>query len=472
MKSIVRDDIISLDNYVACEFKYKPYIELLYQSGGYCFLDQFKKLIEGGTSIIKGMQEHNLVGLENINNCYKYIYLTDTATKYIELRESDKDYSDIKKNRIVAKKFKKNPTQKQLFISAFRFHLINSGDTKLIKSEVYDSFYTYILKNTFNQNINKISIDNFFESREEQIKNLNDLIDKKNIEVENYKKYFVSILKDIEVKEVRSNLNDLLIKKQQVEKEIEIISSKLIKQGLEQLKHTLQMIELEIQITQARNLEYSKIKVNQEEFMNPLNHEINELVKKRNDINSKITGVSNIIAEKVNPSFEELKRKITTLIDISKVIPRIKGDELEFNIFDCGNFSTGYVYAKHIKSLVLDKYPYKNIKVIIYSYADHRATNLLSELEKIQKDRAAAKTKVDKYLLFVQNHNGSVSETSPEYYKSSMKLLNDIPIFEIEVRDELFYINKYLNNISKVDRAIKQKDKKAIAELADKLKMI
>ena len=41
MRAIVRDDIIKLESYVDAEFKYKKYIEILNDCGGYCFLDQF-----------------------------------------------------------------------------------------------------------------------------------------------------------------------------------------------------------------------------------------------------------------------------------------------------------------------------------------------------------------------------------------------------------------------------------------------
>ena len=107
MKAIVRDDIIALDSFVAAEFKYKEYLELLMKSGNYCFLDQFKKQIPSGESIVKGMIENNLLGTENLNNSYKYIYLSDTAMKYLYLRTSEEDFSKVKKNRISVKKVNK-----------------------------------------------------------------------------------------------------------------------------------------------------------------------------------------------------------------------------------------------------------------------------------------------------------------------------------------------------------------------------
>ena len=91
MKSIVRDDIISLESFVAAEFKYKYYLETLMKSGNYCFLDQFKRFIKNGQAFVNGMIEHNLLALENINKNYKYIYLTDTAMKYLYLRDSEED---------------------------------------------------------------------------------------------------------------------------------------------------------------------------------------------------------------------------------------------------------------------------------------------------------------------------------------------------------------------------------------------
>lgn len=97
MKAIVRDDIISLDSFVAAEFKYKAYLEMIMKAGNYCFLDQFKKLIPSGQTIVNGMIENNLIGMENINKNYKYIYLSDTAMKYLYLRNSEEDFSKVKK---------------------------------------------------------------------------------------------------------------------------------------------------------------------------------------------------------------------------------------------------------------------------------------------------------------------------------------------------------------------------------------
>ena len=45
MKAIVRDDIIALNSFVAAEFKYKIYLEMIMKAGNYCFLDQFKRFI-------------------------------------------------------------------------------------------------------------------------------------------------------------------------------------------------------------------------------------------------------------------------------------------------------------------------------------------------------------------------------------------------------------------------------------------
>ena len=125
MKAIVRDDIISLDSFVAAEFKYKYYLELLMKAGNYCFLDQFKTLIKSGQTIIKGMEENNLIATENLNKNYKYVYLTDTAMKYLYLRDDEKIIQTLQ-NRISVKKVNKNPTEKQLLSSAYKFHFFSN----------------------------------------------------------------------------------------------------------------------------------------------------------------------------------------------------------------------------------------------------------------------------------------------------------------------------------------------------------
>jgi hypothetical protein len=144
MKAIVRNDIISLSSFVVAEFKYKEYLEMIMKAGNYCFLDQFKRFIESGQTIVNGMIENNLIATENINKNYKYIYLTDTAMKYLYLRDSDEDFLNIKKNRISVRNVEKNPTEKQLISSVYKFHLLAQGEELIDKESILKPIEDYI----------------------------------------------------------------------------------------------------------------------------------------------------------------------------------------------------------------------------------------------------------------------------------------------------------------------------------------
>jgi len=132
MIAMVRDDIISLDSFVQAKFKYEKYLLLLKNAGNYCFLDQFKRLFEKGETIAKNMEELNLIKTETLNNNYKYIYLTDTAMKYIILKDDPKDYTSVVKNKISVLKVNKYPSEKVLMSSALKFELIANGKGQMI----------------------------------------------------------------------------------------------------------------------------------------------------------------------------------------------------------------------------------------------------------------------------------------------------------------------------------------------------
>ncbi|MGK0469516.1 hypothetical protein, partial [Clostridium sp.] len=135
MKAEVRDDIISLDSFVQAKFKYEKYLLLLKNAGNYCFLDQFKRLFEKGETIAKNMEELSLIKTGTLNNNYKYVYLTDTAMKYLILKDDPKDYTGIVKNKISVLKVNKYPSEKVLMSAALKFEIIANGKNSLIIKE-------------------------------------------------------------------------------------------------------------------------------------------------------------------------------------------------------------------------------------------------------------------------------------------------------------------------------------------------
>lgn len=130
MKAMVRDDIIALETFVVLRFKYEKYIEMLYDCGGYCFVDQFIKFFGGenkGRYLVEQLEKNGLIKTKFFNN-YKYCYLTDASIKYVKYKDDPRDFSKMKKADIPVKKISSNPTDKVLFSSALKFSLMQRMD--------------------------------------------------------------------------------------------------------------------------------------------------------------------------------------------------------------------------------------------------------------------------------------------------------------------------------------------------------
>lgn len=132
MNDLVKDTSNSLADCVDGKYKYEEYIKIIHKAGNYCFLNQFENLIDGGENIISNLKANKLIEIKPLNKRYNYLYLTDTAIKYLELKNSKEGFSDINKN----------PSQKELFSSAYKFHLIvknvDSVDDKSTINELKD----------------------------------------------------------------------------------------------------------------------------------------------------------------------------------------------------------------------------------------------------------------------------------------------------------------------------------------------
>ncbi|MBU3134531.1 hypothetical protein KPL40_19135 [Clostridium gasigenes] len=466
MKAIVRDDIITLSSFVDAEFKYKYYLELLQKVGNYCLLDQFKTLVDGGPHIIKSMQESNLISTEYLNTTYKYIYLTDAAMKYLELRDSEKDFSEMKKNMISVTKIKKNPSQKQLFSSAFKFHLLINGDN-IDKASILNEFEDCLYKQSFKKS--KEYINKHFENDNIQIETLNKNIDKEVDKVNIKINFYNNMINSSEINftnEDYNKRNELKSSKNKLTKELEQAKSKFVKVGVKDLEYKIQIVDNEMKyldikeknfedINKVLNNETEKMKNNIKKFK----EEINKRIKNRNIAKKHIEEILNV-------RYENVKKAISNLYDISKVIARIKGDTLEFIIMDTGSFKTAYGYLKQINSLKKLELPFKNIDIIIYSYADHRALNLYNEFERVKKEKEKSLKSMQEYNLKTK-----YSSTKSDFYIAAEKIVENTPDFNVEIKEDLYYMYKYISIISKLDKSIKFKDKKVIDDLALRLKI-
>ena len=66
-------------------------------------------------------------------------------------------------------------------------------------------------------------------------------------------------------------------------------------------------------------------------------------------------------------------------------------------------------------------------------------------------------------------HTDNASNKS-DFYISAQKIYDNTPDFEVETRDDFFYMKKYMEFISSSTKSIKRKDKEAIDNLIKSLK--
>ena len=466
MKAIVRDDIIALDSFVAAEFKYKEYLELLMKSGNYCFLDQFKKQIPSGESIVKGMIENNLLGTENLNNSYKYIYLSDTAMKYLYLRNSEEDFSQVKKNRISVKKVNKNPSEKQLLSSAYKFHLMANSEDLIDKESILKRIEDYIFikkhKTTY------AGYEQWLKKREEDINTLKESVQKINNEqidfINNIKKINTN-LNLLDARGEAQELRELKEVERKIKEDIEIKSNEILKRGLNYLKEELSKVQSNIK-------EVEKIRITKNKVIENFNNNIKEFEEKKANYESKLEEIDRktkatvkLIEEGTIAEIKEVQGTFENLYNISKIIARIRNNTLEFMILDTGNFKTAYGYLKQINTLGSLAIGYEKVKILIYSYAENRAENLYNEFMKAKKDKEKALDTMRKYNLKTEN-----SATKSDFYIAAKKVYDNTPEFEVEVKNDFYYMKSYKELISSTTRSIKRKDKKAIDDLIEKLK--
>ena len=465
MKAVVRDDIISLNSYVAAEFKYKKYLYMLMKAGNYCFLDQFKKLVPSGQAIIAGMIDNNLVATENINKNYKYVYLTDTAMKYLYLRDSDEDYSKIQKNRISVKKVSKNPSEKQLLSSAYKFHLLANDEELVDKESILKALTDFMLlkkHNTTEENYYK-----WIEKNNSEIERAESNVQKLNNEILSNKeliKRFNNGLNIFNCEDEINKLNKLKNEYREIDKLIKEKSDRVFKNGLKELNYEAD--KLRISIESLENIIELKNKAlkNYKNIILEKENEKNDISNKIQQFEARFNKLKMTIEEKTLPSVKKVGKKFETLYNISKVIARVRNNTLEFIILDTGNFKTAHGYLKQINEIKDLNIGFEGINIIIYSFAENRAKNLYNEFIKAKESKEKALKTIKKYNIETNN-----SPTKSDFYIAAEKIYDNTPEFNIEIRDECYYMKNYKELISSSTKSIKRKDKKAIDDLIKKL---
>lgn len=472
MKKVVRDDIIDLITFTKAEFKYLEYLNLLKECGNYCFLSQFRNFIPKGRSIVNGLIENNLIGTESINKNYKYIYLTDTAMKFLMLRSSDKDFSNQSKKSISVKKVSKYPSEKQLLSAAYKFHMLVNGDNEVSKETILENIRNKYQEKYFYKYIDGIKFEELKENCIE-IKNLVNEIDKKILQEKENLNVMKEISNNINLKglflldESSNKIKEIELKIENLKNEIRekekysftrIANKKditYIQNTINELNGIRKFIEFEDENKKNCTYKYNKM-------INDNENRIKELTKLKDHYLEILKYIDNASKE-ADLKFNMVEKKIENLYDISKIIVRVNENILEFLILDTGSLKNSKSYAKIINSLLeeLNEIKIEKTEVVIYSYSENRAKNLEKEFLKIKQVRSET-------IISVPKKRES-RYTKEVLRKANVKRNDNIFYGNVTVNSECYYLGAY-KEIDSSKKYIKVKDLKVIEELIDKLK--
>lgn len=469
MRAEVRDDIISLETFVQARFKFEKYLIPIRNSGSYCFLDQFKRNYSNGEYIAKCMEESNLIRCENFNNAYKYIYLTDTAVKYLTLKNSDKDYSNMDKNMISIQQITRYPTEKVLLNSAIKYQLLfNPENNYIIKGNLINELEIEYLKKfeLFDLDTRIIEAEGVINKIKESFNRSKIYYDiattaLKGIQEEEYWDKSEGLPKQLNEKNIEiENLNKVLLglglldknKKNEIRKQIEVI-----KEATQRLTFNINLQKKISEQKQFLKVPLDELNSNYKISFKALQH----LKKIKTDNQDKYDKM--II----------FKNKILNLYDKSKIIVRLKAGNLNYEIIDTGNFKSAYGYLKQINSLKLEEYSINSVNIVIFSYSEKRANNMKNEFEVTQKERIKADETMKEYETFMgisRSTRSKWQKTPPHSYFVAEKIYYNTPVInEIILNAETWYMAVYKKNAVIKKIYIKAKDKNTIEGLGKKL---
>jgi len=464
MIAMVRDDIISLESFVQAKFKYERYLLLLKNAGNYCFLDQFKRLFEKGEAIAKSMEDMSLIKTETLNNNYKYIYLTDTAMKYILLKNDPKDYTGVVKNKISVLKVNKYPSEKVLMSSALKFELIANGKGQMILKE---NLINNLREAFYNQS-NIIKIDEIKKEMEDIRVEYNKIIIVQNKSIQ-----FLQEVLGVQFMHQENDLNEFKIqgdtKLKVLEEELQNLGildrkrKKEIQEEIIELKHELEKNNFCIELEKKVEEQIGKIKAPSAILLKRYNDFKNRVEehKKEQEKNKKI-----------DEQYSNLEKKVLNMYDKSKVVAYFEEEELQFIILDTGNTKTAFGYLKMISELQMF-YKFSEINIFVASYSENRAKNLLNEFNNTQHEKNKALKIMVAYEknTGVDRRNRKYWKYAPNFYISAENIYHNTPeISNYDYFKETIVLEVYKKNISMSENYIRNKDKNVFAELKEKIK--
>lgn len=297
MKAIVRDDIIGLQSYVEAEFKYKKYIEIISECGGYCFINQIERFWknEGGRYLVQKMEEAKLVKTDYFSK-YKYLRLTANALKYLHYRNDERDFSGVPKNKISVQNLKTKPSEKVLFTSVLNFEYSQSADSNV-----------YFLKKRQIELLEKaLKINNSSEIEELDLK-VNQLKE------EYFKHEFTRLSQEENYKRIEQSNQEII-------NEVKLLEME--KLSLEEKNSFLRNYDDKIESIRNRISFLDKIIGSNDLYLrsiNLLNTNMNNIAREHNLIEEEIEKLKDEQEDK-NKSAEKFIKKISKMRDVSKII--------------------------------------------------------------------------------------------------------------------------------------------------------
>lgn len=417
MKATVRDDIIGLDSYVDAEFKYKKYIEILYECGGYCFLEQFERhwKKDGGKYLAKKMEKAKLLKSDYYSN-YKYLRLADNALKYLKYRNDERNFTDVPKNKIAIQKLKKNPSEKVLFTSAMYFELTQFKD---IEGNIFLKKNKQIerLRNTF-------TLDNtpLIQEKEKHLENLKIKLDQYNFSIDKFADMYANAkgIKDIlkEIKGTETSKKDQLQNKKNLFKNYDD-EIRDIENQLEAMKKITTQVE-----KNDRIMQYYAIKIKELEKEIKRTKETIKKLKQEQEIKDK--------------DVEEKVQRLIMLRDISKCVcilskPNGKNRLMFFSVFP-NNPKSNYIELVKEAIKIFDNVKIDELYFHLISIKDvtKKVEDIFGKVKnymKIKHDKVEVITKYDK-LTKLKKYSDQVTD------KISYIKEDDIATFE-KLREKL-----------------------------------
>jgi len=131
MRYIIRDDIIKKDTFYEAT-KYRRFLQVIKEAGGYVFNCQIEKLwhTHGGKYLIKKLIDSGLIKTEKWNG-FSYIYLTEASLKYLKYGHSEQNFDGIKKNTLGVKVLGE-PTDPIIITSSLKFSILSDAANILV----------------------------------------------------------------------------------------------------------------------------------------------------------------------------------------------------------------------------------------------------------------------------------------------------------------------------------------------------